>query len=32
MRTMPALVFVLDRGAEYAAEIEAIIKTIRKDS
>ena len=32
MRTMPALVFVLDRGAEYAAEIEAIIKSIRKDS
>ena len=31
IRTMPALVFVLDRGAEYAAEIEAIIKTINKE-
>lgn len=31
IRTMPTLVFVLDRGAEYAAEIEAIIKTINKE-
>ncbi len=32
IRTMPALKFVLDRGAEYAAEIEAILKKIRTDS
>ena len=31
IRTMPALVWVLGRGAEYAAGIEAIIKTINKE-